>query len=707
MHVFMKHRSFTLPCAMALLVAFAAWGCAKKDPVSAASSGLKPAEKQTDADKNGGNRSPDDKSPRGKAGETRTPRPDKPNPHGQLADVITDDSAKPAADDDFDYTVPKGSSAERVAFINKVTDRINEITEGIRAQFERSQAPSRSEQAKFGEQLQRLTDARIAAAEAILDDPQATAEQRRLAAETAVASLAQMAEAGHPTAREQLMVLARKLESDKDEEISRLSTPLMLSDELMRLEAKDPEAPAKVVKLLKSVLDQEPKNLGLPHLEIAHSTATALLEAQQPAAAAQVLRLIGERFADSPDQQAAKGARQLASQAFMIEVDDPLRRLMADKPGAKEDLLTAAKGAIEREQVELRSLEILERVAAHIQADHGETSAAIVEVIREGVDKLLASDAAMLSDMTAIGAIADSLRSDHPQTAEKFDKQVRAGVDRLLAGDQATALELVEVLNWAQATGQDAELVQSVSKKIVPAAEREIAKAKAEKTLAPTLSELLGEVAGRLEQTGQLELAAGVCDAVSKAIDQSSDAEEFASLKERAADAKKRLALVGQPFTVSGVTLDGKPLDWKKYQGKVVLVDFWASWCGPCLQEIPNIYDNYEKYREKGFEVVGVNMDDNLQDVEQLFSRRGDLPWPSVVSDDPEQRGAKNPLARKCGVYGIPFVVLVGADGKVLDIHVRGEKLGEKLMELLGPPVEETEPEAASPRSATPMPPTP
>ena len=145
---------------------------------------------------------------------------------------------------------------------------------------------------------------------------------------------------------------------------------------------------------------------------------------------------------------------------------------------------------------------------------------------------------------------------------------------------------------------------------------------------------------------------------------------------------QKRARLVGHPFEVAGVTIEGQPFDWSEYEGKVVLIDFWATWCGPCLQELPNIRVNYEKFREQGFEVVGVNLDDDPQDVQAFFSVQK-LPWPTVLSTDPQSRGMKTPLAVESGVEFIPFIVLVGRDGKVAALNVRGEKLEPKLVELL------------------------
>src|SRR5690606_3156693 len=122
--------------------------------------------------------------------------------------------------------------------------------------------------------------------------------------------------------------------------------------------------------------------------------------------------------------------------------------------------------------------------------------------------------------------------------------------------------------------------------------------------------------------------------------------------------AARRLNLVGNPVRISGKTLDGKDFDLAQYKGKVVLVDFWATWCGPCLEELPNIKAMYEKHHESGFEVVGVNLDDNLGRVGAFVSTQG-LQWPQLVSD----AGQEHPIANYYGVYQLPSTFIIGRDG--------------------------------------------
>jgi thiol-disulfide isomerase/thioredoxin len=81
--------------------------------------------------------------------------------------------------------------------------------------------------------------------------------------------------------------------------------------------------------------------------------------------------------------------------------------------------------------------------------------------------------------------------------------------------------------------------------------------------------------------------------------------------KETAAAGLKRLNLLGSTPTLQGTVFGGEKFDWARYKGKVVLIDFWATWCGPCLRELPNVKAAYEKYHALGFDVVGISLDED------------------------------------------------------------------------------------------------
>jgi len=186
--------------------------------------------------------------------------------------------------------------------------------------------------------------------------------------------------------------------------------------------------------------------------------------------------------------------------------------------------------------------------------------------------------------------------------------------------------------------------------------------------------------AGRAaEQSGDDKLAVETYEEFAKQFAESHDP-AIAEFAERFRGIVRRLKLPGNPIEVEGKLLDGTPLDWSKYEGKnVVLVDFWASWCGPCVREIPNMKEMYEKYHEQGFEIVGISLDRTREDLEAFVEAR-EIPWPIVYGDE-----GPSPTADYYGVMAIPTMILVGADGNVVSTRARGDALREHLENLLGP----------------------
>jgi len=197
--------------------------------------------------------------------------------------------------------------------------------------------------------------------------------------------------------------------------------------------------------------------------------------------------------------------------------------------------------------------------------------------------------------------------------------------------------------------------------------------------------QLIMTVVGFLGDAGENTLARELLNNVLPAFRSSTD-EQVQSMTAMLEGITRRLDLPGKKIDLAGSMLDGSDLDWESYRGKVVLVDFWATWCGPCRAEVPNVLNMYRAYHDKGFEVLGISLDATAEDAE-AYIKQSEIPWPTMFSKDETKRRWQHPMAVHYGVTGIPLAILVDRDGNVLTMKARGKELGNQLRRIFGEPV--------------------
>jgi peroxiredoxin len=187
-----------------------------------------------------------------------------------------------------------------------------------------------------------------------------------------------------------------------------------------------------------------------------------------------------------------------------------------------------------------------------------------------------------------------------------------------------------------------------------------------------------------LEQSGNYELAGKVCEMIQAAYKNSTSPEIREYAKQKTDMMMRRLNLVGKPLSLEGNLLDGSPLDFAPYQGKVVLLAFWSSAAPSCRPELLSVKTVYEKYHAQGFEVIGVCLDQDIKAATRFLSDT-QLPWTTITNDK---------LVEQFGVEMIPYLLLTDRQGNIVDLFVLGSALDAKLASLLGAATSTTPPVA-------------
>ena len=175
------------------------------------------------------------------------------------------------------------------------------------------------------------------------------------------------------------------------------------------------------------------------------------------------------------------------------------------------------------------------------------------------------------------------------------------------------------------------------------------------------------EIAMVLQQLGQLPAAS---PDVSKKLE---------TVVAQVESSRPPKSLENKPLTLAGVKPDGQPFSTEQWKGKVILVDFWATWCGPCKEELPRVKKAYADFHDKGLEIVGVSCDQNVEDLNGFLTVNKDMPWPQLF--DASKPGWHD-LAKQYGIEGIPTMFLIDKKGVVRSVEAR-ENFEELIPKLL------------------------
>jgi thiol-disulfide isomerase/thioredoxin/TolA-binding protein len=143
-------------------------------------------------------------------------------------------------------------------------------------------------------------------------------------------------------------------------------------------------------------------------------------------------------------------------------------------------------------------------------------------------------------------------------------------------------------------------------------------------------------------------------------------------------DTERVLAIGGAPLDFNVTGIDGKKLSPAAYKGKVLLIDFWATWCGPCVAEMPNVKQVYAKYHPQGFEIVGISLDKSRDRLDQ-YIKTNEISWPQYY----DGKWWNNDIAVRYGIKSIPSTILVDRAGKIRYKSVRGRQLETAVQQLL------------------------
>lgn len=370
----------------------------------------------------------------------------------------------------------------------------------------------------------------------------------------------------------------------------------------------------------------------------------------------------------------ADDAKDEASDAPKVEKEEPVFNADVPEEGSVEDYFAFIKKVQSQKN-------LMGKPRPANQKEFRDRAVTVLKACNEAADKILAKDSLTKGQTTdAVKAKVEFVRQLARIDASYKDEL--ASLPQLCKDKGLDALaEELEVFNFVN---EYMSALQSGNKgNARKALDQMIAKGETEgKKITKELAQGLEFVLQYAEYALEKDQLAEVYE---KALNLFKNAEDESIVRagKMLEGTLRRAQLPGNEMLVGGTFIDDTEYKAEDYAGKTVLIDFWATWCGPCRGEIPNVKKLYAYYHEKGFEIIGISSD---RDVETLkkFIEKEEMPWKQMMRDKALVADGQT-MGSYYGVTGIPTMILIGPDGKVITINARGQALEKALEDIYGP----------------------